>query len=82
MRHDFDPWSLMLGLVFGLVAVAGLNGLLDDVLLDPASWSAASVVPILLIVLGLVVGSFAVTMLRRRPVEPATGPVEGDHDDA
>lgn len=66
MRHDFDPWSLLLGVVFVAVAVAGLNGWLVDLWDDPDVWTVEVVVPAILIVLGLMVGALASAMLRRR----------------
>lgn len=66
MRHDVDPLSLLFGLLFGGIAVAGLNGWLDDLWTNPDLWSADVVVPTVLILLGLLLGALAWSMLRRR----------------
>ena len=82
MRHDVDPWSLLLGLAFAAIAVAALAGGLDGLWTDPDLWTARTVVPTALILVGLVLGAFATAMLRRRaPSTRAVGdgvPARGD----
>lgn len=66
MRHDFDAWSLLWGLVFGAVALIGLAGRLDGLWSDPDLWTPQVLVPAGLILVGLLIGGFASAMLRRR----------------
>lgn len=77
MRHRFDPWSLLFALVFGAVAIAGMNGWLADLWVDDDLWTLEVVVPAALIALGLAIGLAALAMLRGRadPVEPSDGTV-------
>ncbi|MBY5161186.1 hypothetical protein [Salsipaludibacter albus] len=70
MRHDIDGLSLVLGLVFAAVAVAGLNGWITPDLLR-VEW----LLPGALVVLGLVLLGVLLPRLARRDPD---GPEAGD----
>ncbi len=85
MRHDFDVTSLLLGLVFAAVAVAGLNGWFRDVVATPDLWEPEVVVATVLVALGLLLGGIVAALLgrrRRRERAGATGAAGVDRDRA
>lgn len=66
MRHDIDVSSLLLGLAFAAVAVAGLNGWFRDVVASPDLWEPEVVVAAVLVALGLLLGGMIAGLLGRR----------------
>lgn len=66
MRHHLDIASLVMGLAFAAVAIAGLNGWLVDVLTSPDLWEPEVLVAGGLVAVGLGLGLFIATMLGRR----------------
>lgn len=80
MRHHLDGLSLLLGLLFGAVAVAALNGWLAGLVLDPDLWTPEVAVATASIVLGLVLlAVVAAALSRRRTLDrAATDPADGD----
>lgn len=83
MRHRVDGFSLLLGLLFGAVAIAALNGWLTDLVLDPDLWTPEVAVATTAIVLGLVLLAVVAVLSRRRTLDrAATDPADGDPEQA
>lgn len=74
MRHRFDAWSLLLGLLLGTVAVAGLNRWITTDLLA-REW----LLPAGLVLAGLLLGGVVAAVAGGRPRARGAASRDEDH---